>query len=132
MSRQRGFSLIAVIFMIVVLAALGAFAVNISLSQQQTGNLSLLEARAASAAQAGIEYEAYMVRAAPSNCATNTLTLSAGALAGFRVTVTCIQGMHPVTAGTDYSYALSASASTGVYGTPDFVSRTASLTVTSP
>jgi MSHA biogenesis protein MshP len=128
-SAQRGFSLIAVIFMIVVLAALGAFAVNISVSQQQTGNLALLEARTAAAAHAGIEYGAYMARAG--TCAASTpLPLSGGPLAGFVVTVQCAQS--PDHGNSHFSFSLTATATTGAYGTPDFVSRTASLTVTSP
>jgi MSHA biogenesis protein MshP len=130
--RQRGFSLIAVIFMIVVLAALGAFAVSISLSQQQTGNLALLEARTAAAAQAGIEYGAYRVLASSSNCvASQTLPLTGGTLKGFAVTVTCAQ--PPTNHGNGHlSFRLTATATTGAYGTPDFVSRTAATTVTSP
>jgi MSHA biogenesis protein MshP len=130
MSRQRGFSLIAVIFMIVVLAALGAFAVSISLSQQQTGNLALLEARTAAAAQAGIEYGAYL--ASTGTCvASQPLPLPGGALNGFVVTVKCAQ--PPTNHGTShFSYVLTATAASGTYGTPDFVSRTASLTVTTP
>ena len=130
MIRQRGFSLIAVIFMIVVLAALGAFAVSISLSQQQTGNLVLLEARTAAAAQAGIEYGAYL--ASTGSCvASQTLPLTGGALNGFAVTVKCAQ--PPTNHGSGHlSYVLTATATSGTYGAPDFVSRTASLTFTSP
>jgi len=128
--RQRGFSLIAVIFMIVVLAALGAFAVNISVSQQQTGNLALMEARTVAAAQAGIEYGAYMARAT-STCAANTpLPLTGGALAGFTVTVQCKSS--PNHGNNHFSFLLTATATAGTYGTTDFVSRTSSLTVTSP
>ena len=131
-SPQRGFSLIAVIFMIVVLAALGAFAVSISLSQQQTGNLALLEARTAAAAQAGIEYGAYRVLASSTNCvASQALPLTGGTLNGFTVTVQCAQ--PPADHGSGHSsFLLTATASSGTYGTPDFVSRTASLTVTTP
>jgi MSHA biogenesis protein MshP len=130
--RQRGFSLIAVIFMIVVLAALGAFAVSVGVSQQQTGTLALLEARTAAAAQAGIEYGAYVVTTAASNCvASQTLPLTGGALNGFVVTVQCAQ--PPADHGNGHSsFLLTSTATTGTYGTPEFVSRTASLTVTSP
>jgi MSHA biogenesis protein MshP len=128
-SAQRGFSLIAVIFMIVVLAALGAFAVNISVSQQQTGNLALLEARTAAAAHAGIEYGAYMARAG--TCAASTpLSLSGGTLAGFVVTVQCAKSADH--GSLHFSFSLTATATTGAYGTPDFVSRRVLLTVTSP
>jgi MSHA biogenesis protein MshP len=134
LSRPRGFSLIAVIFMIVVLAALGAFAVSIGVSQQQTGNLALLEARTALAAQTGIEYGAYMVLAAPSNCVgSQALPLTGRALAGLTVTVKCAQLPPNHNHGNNhFSYVLTATATVGAYGAPEFVSRTASATVTSP
>jgi MSHA biogenesis protein MshP len=130
-SSERGFALIAAIFLIVVLAALGVFAVRMAVTQQQTSSLALLEARTLAAAQSGIEYGANRALASPSTCAlSTTLTLSGGALAGYTVVVTCNPTPHTGTTST--SFALTATAFMGTYGTPDFVSRKASRTVASP
>ena len=113
---QRGMALIAAIFLIVVLAALGMFAIRISGAQQQTINLGLLGDRAVAAANSGIEYGAYY-HSLSTTCvgaSQGPFILKQSALAGFQVTVTC--------AGTG-PYTLTATASSGAYGSPDYVWR---------
>jgi MSHA biogenesis protein MshP len=135
---QCGFSLVAAIFLIVVLAALGAFAVQVAMTQYQGANLELLEARAQAAAETGIEYEANLaLQRAPASClAGNTLNLraTAGALAGFVVQVACTRTTHQVYTGgtpaTKTVYALAATASEGSYGTQGYVTRTVTRNVT--
>jgi MSHA biogenesis protein MshP len=119
---QRGFSLVAALFLIVVVAALGAFAVRIGMGQQQTVNLSLLSARALSAANSGIEYGAYQALNA-ATCASATLNLTEAGLAGFTVSVTCSPSSHSEAGGAVDVYRIEALAAYGTYGTPDFVSR---------
>ena len=123
--NQAGFSLVAAVFLIVVLAALGAFAVQVAMSQYQGTNMQLLEARAQAAAAAGIEYEANRALRA-SACANRTLNLNRGALTGFVVKVTCASTTHPI--GT--VYALTAVATRGSYGSADYVARTVTRNVT--
>src|SRR5262245_1157329 len=119
---QRGFSLVAALFLIVVVAALGAFAVRIGSGQQQTVNLSLLSAKALSAANSGIEYGAYQALIVGS-CAGATLKLTEVGLNGFTVAVTCSSTAHPIgTAGINV-YRIDATSTFGAYGTPDYVSR---------
>jgi MSHA biogenesis protein MshP len=138
MKGQSGFSLVAVIFLIVVLAALGAFAVQVAMTQYQGSNLELLQARAQAAAEAGIEYDANLaLQRVPASClASNTLTLrpTAGALAGFVVQVTCTSTTHQIyiaaTPTIKTVYALSATASEGSYGTQGYVTRTVTRNVT--
>jgi MSHA biogenesis protein MshP len=139
--RQAGFSLVAVIFLIVVLAALGAFAVQIAMTQYQSSTLELLEARAQAAAEAGIEYGANLtLQAAPAICAStpssNTFTLTQGALTGFVVTLTCTPTQHQIWSTTTSTwqpytdFALAATASHGTYGEQDYVSRSVTRNVT--
>ncbi|HUN71492.1 MAG TPA: hypothetical protein VMU52_04215 [Steroidobacteraceae bacterium] len=136
--RQSGFSLVAAIFLIVVLAALGAFAVQVAMSQYQSSTSELLQARAQAAAQAGIEYEANLaLHRVPASClAANTLNLTAtaGALAGFVVKVACSSTTHQIYTGgvpQNYTvYALAATASKGTYGAQDYVARTVTRNVT--
>jgi MSHA biogenesis protein MshP len=140
-SGQAGFALVAVIFLIVVLAALAAFAVRIAMAQYGASSSELLEARAQAAADAGIEYEANLtLRPSPVICASapisKTITLTQSALKGFVVTVTCTPTTHQiysVSSGTWQTYtvfALTARASSGTYGGPDYVARSASRNVT--
>lgn len=135
--RQAGFSLVAAIFLIVVLAALGTFAVQVAMTQQQGANLELLEARAQAAAAAGIEYGAYMaLKPSPVCTGSRTLRLTQGALAGYGVKVTCAATTHqiysgaPPTAQNRQAYALAATATFGTYGKPDYVARTVTRNVT--
>ncbi len=129
---QRGFSLIAAIFLIVVLAALGAFVVRIGATQQQTVSFAVLGARAAAAANAGIEFGANRALQANSCAPTTTLNLTEASLAGFTVQVTCAAASHATVGPAKLSYALDATASKGIYGRPDFVSRHVARTVTAP
>jgi MSHA biogenesis protein MshP len=135
-ARQAGFSLVAAIFLIVVLAALGAFAVQVALTQYQTATSELLQARAQAAAEAGIEYGANgALQRVPASClATTTLNLTGGALAGFVVKVTCASTTHQIYSGatpTNYTaYALAATATKGTYGAQDYVARTVTRNVT--
>ena len=60
-SAARGFALIPALFLIVVLGALALVAIRAGTGQQQAVIMSLEEARALAAAQAGIEWGAYQV-----------------------------------------------------------------------
>jgi len=108
--RQRGFSLVTGIFLVVVLALLGVFIVSVTGLQVSSHQLDILGARAYQAARAGAEWGVYQVLD-PNNtlnaagCAAPVPTmpvcpgaggitdLAAGTLAGslspFTVTVRC-------------------------------------------
>ena len=120
--HARGFSLVAVLFLIVVIAALGAFAVRIGAGQQQTVNLALLGARALAAANSGVEWGANQA-VKYGSCAGTTLNLSEAALSGFTVTVTCASSAHAEGGSTVTVFRINARAQAGTYGTPDYVSR---------
>ena len=77
---QRGFAAISAIFLVVVLAALGAFMVTFSNTQQLTSAQDLQGTRAYWAARAGLEWGIGSVPA----CAGTTLTIDT-----FTVVVTC-------------------------------------------
>ena len=121
----RGFSLVAALFLIVVIAALGAFAVRIGSGQQQTVNLQLLSARALAAANSGIEWGAYRALRANGCTATTTTTLNLteAALNGFAVTVVCVPTDHSDNNTTVHVYRIDSTSVAGTYGMPDYVSR---------
>ncbi len=127
--RQRGFALVAAIFLLVVLSSLGVFMVRISGVQNQTVNVVLLGARALQAARAGIEWGAFRALDA-ANCTTTTLSLTEGGLDGFDVDVTCTSSSHTENGNTYTVYFLDVEARAGAYGMPDYVSRRIQATLT--
>lgn len=97
-NRCRGFALVTAIFLLVVLAALGAFIVTVSTTQQVGAALDVQGVRAYYAARAGVEWGLYRVRVdglscAPAPASTSLPALSfpasATTLQGFVVTVAC-------------------------------------------
>src|ERR1700676_1539175 len=105
MDRQSGFALIPPLFLIVRLGALAVVGIRVGTGQQQAVTMSLLQARALSAAQTGIEWGAYKtLRASGSTCvASATLTLTKPALNGFSVIVTCAAATFSTGAATNIS-----------------------------
>jgi MSHA biogenesis protein MshP len=130
MDRQPGFALIPALFLIVVLGALAVVAIRVGTGQQQAVTMSLLQARALSAAQTGIEWGAYQALKGGSCVASppTTLTLTEAALNGFSVIVTCTD-VTP-TGATNTSYVLNSVATAGLYGQPGYVRRVVSGTYT--
>ncbi|PWB40023.1 MAG: agglutinin biogenesis protein MshP [Rhodocyclales bacterium] len=110
-ARQRGFSIITAIFLIVVLAAFGAFAVSMFRVQQASAALDELGSRAYQAAQAGIEWGAWQVLRGPGTCAAATGNLALpGSLSGFTATVTCASTSHTEAGNPVTIYQLTATA----------------------
>jgi MSHA biogenesis protein MshP len=120
---QRGFSLVSALFLLVVLAALGVFAVRINVLQQQTVSAALRGAQAFHAARSGAAWGAY--RALQGGwCGADTLNLTEGGAAGFSVAVQCTQTSHPEGFGTVTTvFVIDVIAQAGAYGGPDYVSR---------
>jgi MSHA biogenesis protein MshP len=127
--QQRGFSLISAIFLLVVLAGLGAYAVRLNTLQQQSVTAALRGAQAFEAARTGASWGAY--RAVSSGaCVAGTLNLTQGAAAGFRVSVQCVESTHVEGTATVRVFVLDVRAEAGTYGGPDYVSRRLQTKVT--
>lgn len=95
---QRGFSLVSAIFLLIVLAGLGAAIVNISTSQHTSSALDVQGTRAYQAARTGIEWGVYQqLQAGVCNNSTSFVP-TAPTLSAFTVTVTCAAA---VTANTN-------------------------------
>jgi Tfp pilus assembly protein PilX len=125
-----GFALVPALFLLVVLGALGLVAIRVGTGQQQAVTMGLMQARALSAANSGIEWGAYTALTPPTSCTpTTTLTLTEGALNGFSVVVTCTATAF--SNGTGTSYVIQATATSGTYGQPGHVRRVVSGTFTS-
>jgi MSHA biogenesis protein MshP len=127
----RGFALVPALFLIVVLGALAVIAVRVGTGQQGAVTMSLQEARALAAAQAGIEWGAYQSIDAGACAPSTTLNLTEASLAGFTVTVTCTATTFANGAATANSYVLKSTAVIGTYGQPGYVRRVVSGTYSS-
>jgi MSHA biogenesis protein MshP len=134
MRRARGFALILALFLIVSLAAIGAYLLTVSNVQVEAGVMDEQGARAYQAARAGIEWGAYQVLR-NSTCPAPTSFALPGDLAGFRAEVTCVvygpetEGADPVSAYRITATGCNAAACPGA-AVPTYVERQLQLTVT--
>lgn len=128
-SAQRGFSLISAIFLLVVIAALGTFAVTLSTTQQQSAALDVLGSRAYQSARAGIEWGVYQALQNNSCLATTPLAPMPNTLANFNVTVNCTSTATTEAGATVTMYQLTSLATQGTSTTPGYVERQMSVTI---
>ena len=120
--REGGFSLVPALFLLIVLAGLGTVAVRVTGVQAQTVVLGMQTTRAFAAARSGIEWAAYRA-VVNGDCSAGSLALTEAGSAGFTVTTTCSQSAHTEGTSSINVYTLEAFAYSGVYGSPDYVSR---------
>lgn len=114
MRRETGFSILAAIFLLVVLALLGALIASVTGMQQSSGQLDVLGVRAYHSARAGMEWGASQVldpnnnlpgvggtaNLPPCPAPSTNLTGLGGSLSSFTVTVTCSATINaPTTEG---------------------------------
>ena len=126
MKRAAGFSLVSAIFLMVVLVILGVSLVTISSVQHTTAAQLMQAARANYAAKAGAEW----VAAQPGTwCAagpfpmTSSFTLPAP-MSGFTISISCTRTSHTLETTTQQYYVVDVTATSGVYGSVDYVQRT--------
>lgn len=140
-TRQRGVVLIAAIFLMVVLSVLATYLLTISGTTQYSSLMAVLDARANSAARAGVEWAAYEVlqggggacSAAPGT--TTSFPLTEAGLNGFSVSVTCTSSAHAEGTATINVYVIDSIASrgnriNGGYGDSTYVQRELKAVVT--
>jgi len=141
--KQKGFSLVSAIFIVVVLAALGSYMVTIGGANRATTSAALQGARAYQAARTGIDWATYTItRAADQATARNncnniinpaSFSPASPVLVGFNITLDCSFTGHNQQ-GTDNVtvYRLTAVATSGSYGDADFVQRRISAIISPP
>lgn len=131
---MKGFALISAIFLLVVISALGLFAVTISNTQQKNSVMDALGSRAYQAAKTGIEWGSYQITKVGGACAASTsLTMPAGTqLSAFTVTVNCSSTTHTEGTNTFSIYQLTSIASTGTMGSINYVERQLQAAIKNP
>lgn len=107
--RGRGFTMVAAIFLVVVLAALGAFVLRVSSTQHMGHAYDVQGSRAYQAARAGIEWGLFQVLQGPAACPATT-SFTPPALAEFTVTVGCASTSADELGTTVTVFALTATA----------------------
>jgi MSHA biogenesis protein MshP len=136
---QRGFSTATAIFLVVVLAALGAAILLVASMQHTSSAIDVQGARAYQAARAGIEWGMYQIldpnnavsgpATLPSCFATTSMTL-AGTLSAFSTTVSCAAAGVTTEANRNLQvYTIVALAKLGTAGSPNYVERQITATV---
>ena len=127
---ERGFALVPALFLLVVLGALVLVGMRVGTGQQHAVTMGLMQARALSAARAGVEFASYLALNGNCSAANTTLNLSEASLNGFAVTVTCNWATFTNGTGTNTAYVIQATAISGLYGQPSYVRRVVSATLT--
>lgn len=127
--KERGFTLVSAIFLMVVLVTLGVSLVTLSSVAHTTSAQQIQTVRAGYAARTGIEWAAKQARSGV--CASTTFT-PGGTLSGFTVNVTCTATNHVLPTGTQSYFVVNVSATAGNYGGPDFVLRKAQVKLLGP
>lgn len=136
--HERGFALVAAVFIVVVLALLGIMIVTIGGMERATASAAVQGARAFYAARSGIEWGTFgaltntvpTCGALPSTPTTNTFSLTVNGLNGYTVTVVCSYTTHRERSDTYNVYVINSTATSGNFGDADYVSRTLQVTVT--
>lgn len=114
--NQAGFTLVHAIFILVVLAALGAYMVTLSGVQSRTPVMVLQGVRAYHAARSGLEWG--IAQADAGAVCSGSMTIE-----NFNVTVGCTSAVFTEATTTTTVYRISALAESGSYGSPTYVSR---------
>lgn len=118
-SRQRGFGLVAAMFVIIIIAAVIATMARLAVTQNSTNSMSIQQARAYQAARAGLEYGVAQVLAG-AGC-------TGFALDGFAISVACDSQAAVVIPEESNEpvqfYTITATAEYGSAGNPDYAYR---------
>lgn len=129
---NRGFLLPAAIFLLVILAALGAYALNINSIQQATSKQDVLGTRAYQAARAGLEWGMFQVLTPGTANLVNCPSPNTFNIESFSVTVSCSQSIdynEQGSARTIRLFEITSTASFGVAGTMNYSERQLQATV---
>jgi Tfp pilus assembly protein PilX len=120
---QEGAALMSVIFLIVVIGLLGAFAIQGTTSQQQMANLALLEARADAAAYSGADYAAHELqngRPCPAQLPLPAIpAIPPPGMDNVTIAIACVVINTPMGAVND----IIATARFGAFGNSEYVQR---------
>ncbi|HZW21681.1 agglutinin biogenesis protein MshP [Noviherbaspirillum sp.] len=136
-NASKGFTLASAVFLLVIIAALGTFAVTLSTTQHQASAQDVLGVRALQAARGGIEWGVYQVlqnsgTGFDSTCRTGPATQALnlpGGLGAYTVNVTCTSVAALEAPDNIRVYTLTSTASQGTLATANYVERQLQVTI---
>ncbi len=120
---QGGFVLASAIFLLVIMAALGVFIVQVSVGSHTTSALDVQGARAYQAARLGVEAGLFSVRVGNNCPATATTINNIPGLNGFTVVWNCAATPFVEPDGNRTIWQITSTASYGALASPDYVER---------
>lgn len=126
--RQRGFAAIAAMFLMVVLAALGAFMVTFSNTEQLTSAQDVRGTRAYWAARAGLEWGISTAMAGAANACSAPST-ALGNIEGLAVAVTCSVQTYTEGGVARNIFQITSQSSAGAVGTIGYIERSVSASL---
>ena len=136
--RQKGFSLVTAIFLLVVLSGLLGYMINLSIVQHNTVAMAVRGAWAIQAARSALDYAIYQVLPVGSGCTqvapSISFTAAEPTLEPFTVQLQCVgsdhyEGTQLVTVYELTAVAVSGSYTLGGRANPDYISRRLRATV---
>lgn len=130
-SSDKGFTLITALFLLVVVAALSVFMINISSVQHTTLVYGVQGARAMQGARTGLEWGIHQALGSNTCPAATTFNTSgAGQLDNFTITVNCNDSDHIESGIAVRVFQITASAESGSFnGNLDYIFRSLQATV---
>lgn len=124
-NRNKGFALVAAIFILVVLSLLGIFLVRIFTVGSASTRFSIQGTRAYFAAKSAFDWAVYQA-VVNSNCpASTTISMTQAGVSGFSAVVQC----SSLVTSEGTLYTITAQSQKGTFGTLDYVSRSLTGTV---
>jgi MSHA biogenesis protein MshP len=116
---------VTAIFLLVILAGLGAAMVSFFSTQQQSTAMDVQGGRGYQAARAGIEWGAYQVLKGANACPASpaTITFTGTPLEGFTTSVTCSVTVDSEGGNTVSVYVFQSTATYGAAGSVDHIER---------
>lgn len=127
--KIKGFSIVSAVFILVILALVGGFSLNLSTRMAASTSMSTDSIRAYYAAKSGLEWGIYQVVTTPASCpATTTLNFTQQGLKNFSTQVSCTATSITESGTTFNLFQLTSVASRGVSTDYDYVTRTLNVT----
>lgn len=128
-ASHGGFAAIAAVFLVLVLAALGAFMVSFSNTQQLNSARDVQGSRAYWAARAGLEWAVARLGPGSTACWGATAPTPPTTVEGFSVSVSCTPASYTDGATTVYVFRLKSTATAGSSGGVGYVDREVSASL---
>ncbi|MCK4843086.1 MAG: hypothetical protein KAT04_14590 [Methylococcales bacterium] len=124
MKKQKGFSIIMAIFILVVLSLLGSYMVKLSGVQHATSTYAIQGARAYQAAKAGVEWAVARISAGGVCSDVNSASpLSFTDINGFSISLSCTSQSYSEGVANPIVYKITALSEFGVYSSANYISR---------